>query len=155
MLHVIAALLHLHITVTQKNPVRLLIHIQRYHLTMPMHLLVHDTMDAPPTNSTHDSQTQKRREIKESYQYNSMTLHPPTTLICKMNHAVGETICIILLVLLIGIISLSVLLHYLEDSSEIVYSGILFASLFPFLPYIMLVVSSASLVLPFSLLTSA
>lgn len=72
-----------------------------------------------------------------------------------MNHAVGETICIILLVLLIGIISLSVLLHYLEDSSEIVYSAILFVSLFLLFPYIMLVVSSASLVLPFSLLTSA
>lgn len=72
-----------------------------------------------------------------------------------MNHAVGETICIILLVLLIGIISLSVLLHYLEDSSEIVYSAILFVSLFLLFPYIMSVVSSASLVLPFSLLTSA
>ena len=72
-----------------------------------------------------------------------------------MNHAVGEMICIILLVLLIGIISLSVLLHYLEDSSEIVYSAILFVSLFLLFPYIMLVVSSASLVLPFSLLTSA
>ncbi|KAK8824104.1 hypothetical protein WA556_003429, partial [Blastocystis sp. ATCC 50177/Nand II] len=47
-----------------------------------------------------------------------------------MLDSVRETLCIILLILLIGIISLSVLFHYLEDASGILFSAILFISFF-------------------------
>lgn len=47
-----------------------------------------------------------------------------------MLDSVRETLCIILLILLIGIISLTVLFHYLEDASGILFSAILFISLY-------------------------
>ena len=60
-------------------------------------------------------------------QYNELFVG---TSFCKMLDSVRETLCIILLILLIGIISLTVLFHYLEDASGILFSVILFISLY-------------------------
>lgn len=64
---------------------------------------------------------------KAVVQYNELFVGTP---FCKMLDSVRETLCIILLILLIGIISLSVLFHYLEDASGILFSAILFISLY-------------------------
>ena len=60
-------------------------------------------------------------------QYDDVFVDTP---LCKMLDSVRETLCIILLILLIGIISLSVLFHYLEDASGILFSAILIISLY-------------------------
>ena len=83
--------------------------------------------EAPKEEAKEEEAGEMEEVDKAVVQYNELFVG---TSFCKMLDSVRETLCIILLILLIGIISLSVLFHYLEDASGILFSAILFISLY-------------------------